>query len=91
MYSKVLLASFEKAVGLIKTIEVDISTGSTDESSEESDESETSETSGSETSGEESSEEETELVDLNTVNLYPIIYEKRIQDQYYDYKPLPTA
>ncbi|MDD4125333.1 MAG: hypothetical protein PHW77_06395, partial [Eubacteriales bacterium] len=58
-----------------------------EESSKTSDE--TSEENGN--NEEEEEEEEEELTDLETVLFYPIIYEKRIQKQYYTYKPLPTA
>lgn len=74
-YNTSLIVSFEKAVGLIKTVE---NTVSKDEEPEKPAE------------GEEK-EEDTGLVDINTVELYPIIFEKRIEEQYYAYHPLPTA
>ncbi|MBO4795508.1 MAG: hypothetical protein J5547_05435, partial [Clostridia bacterium] len=63
------------------------------------DDEEGGETSAEETSAEEGttpSESETdpdsgEIVDLETVDLYNVIFKKRIEAQYYKYAPLPTA
>ena len=79
-YNTSLIVSFEKAVGLIKTVE---NTVSKDEEPEKPAEGEETE--------KDPAEEDTGLVDINTVELYPIIFTKRIQKQYYDYHPLPTA
>ncbi len=81
-YNISIVVSFEKAVGLIKTVE---NTVSKDEEPEETTEPEE----GKEDDKKE--EEDTGLVDINTVELYPIIFTKRIEDQYYAYHPLPTA
>lgn len=89
IYSDILLQSFEKSVGLISTIKVELADGDTNGSNGEEGEGE-----GEEGEEPEPTEEEPiddTLVDLETVDLYPIIFVKRIQKQYYVYKPLPTA
>ena len=91
-YENSLLATFEKSVGLIKTVDAEAAVIVDDDD-------ESGETSAEETSAEEGttpSESETdpdsgEIVDLETVDLYNVIFKKRIEAQYYKYAPLPTA
>ncbi|MGI6716603.1 MAG: hypothetical protein ACOX3X_05325 [Eubacteriales bacterium] len=99
MYDDVILGTFEKAIGLVRTIDVDLSSGATQggdngDTSDESEGEETGDTSGDTSGGGNGggdSDPEEGIVDLDKTDLYPIIFKKRIEKQYYTYKPLPTA
>ncbi len=88
-YENSLIATFEKAVGLIKTVEPENADLEEEESSEETEPAEGDDT--GETKEETEKETDSELVDLETVDLYAVIFKKRIENQYYKYAPLPTG
>lgn len=102
MYDDVILGSFEKAIGLIRTIDVDLTAGAakgnggnngdtSDEPGDQTSDDASDDTSGGSGGNGDGGGEEEPLVDIETVELYPLIFKKRIEKQYYTYKPLPTV
>ena len=91
-YENSLLATFEKSVGLIKTVDAEAAViGDDDEEGGETSAEETSAEEGTTPSESETDPDSGEIVDLETVDLYNVIFKKRIEAQYYKYAPLPTA